>query len=104
PGAGGDRRRRGAAGLRGGRAVRPHRGGADRDQSHLRTPPRVEPGRLTDPIATILAMSDHGRSAALSLMESAGVAAPAIAVFLDAYDRVAAGETGLVAEADLEPV
>lgn len=55
-------------------------------------------------LATIWAMSDHGRAAALTLMEEAGVAAPAIAVFLDAYDRVAAGETGLVPEADLEPV
>lgn len=49
-------------------------------------------------------MSDHGRAAALNLMEEAGVAAPAIAVFLDAYDRVAAGETGLVPESELEPV
>ena len=49
-------------------------------------------------------MSDHGRRAALSLMEEAGVPAPAIAVFLDAYDRVAAAETCLVQEADLEPV
>src|SRR3954454_4499386 len=49
-------------------------------------------------------MSAPGLEACLQKMRDGGVADVAIAAFADLYERLAAGETGLIAEDELEPV
>lgn len=49
-------------------------------------------------------MSEAGRSAAVAMMRDAGVPAPAIDVFSRYYDELEAGATGLVPEADIDPL
>lgn len=48
-------------------------------------------------------MSQSGRNRAIQRMNEAGVSQPAIATFAAQYDKLAAGATGLIAEADVEP-
>lgn len=48
-------------------------------------------------------MTDTGRDLALRRMHEAGVSRPAIDTFALHYDALAAGATGLIAEADVEP-
>lgn len=49
-------------------------------------------------------MSAAGRRAAVARMEEAGVAAEAISVFTRFYGQLEAGATGLIPEADIDPV
>lgn len=48
-------------------------------------------------------MTATGRDLALTRMREAGVSQPAIDTFAQHYDALAAGATGLIAEADVEP-
>jgi UTP--glucose-1-phosphate uridylyltransferase len=49
-------------------------------------------------------MSAAGLEACTKKMRDAGVAGVAIDTFAELYKRLAAGETGLIAEAEIEPV
>src|SRR4051794_12620210 len=49
-------------------------------------------------------MGTDGLEACTTKMREAGVAEAAVATFAELYERLAAGETGLIAEADIEPV
>src|SRR3954447_16303953 len=49
-------------------------------------------------------MSAPGLEACLQKMRDGGVAGVAIDAFADLYERLAAGETGLIAESEIEPV
>ncbi|HEY8581473.1 MAG TPA: UTP--glucose-1-phosphate uridylyltransferase [Capillimicrobium sp.] len=49
-------------------------------------------------------MSTDGRDESIEKMRAEGVADTAIATFGELYERLVAGETGLIAEADIEPV
>src|SRR3954447_19503782 len=49
-------------------------------------------------------MSAPGLEACLQKMRDGGVAGVAIDTFAELYERLAAGETGLIAESDIEPV
>lgn len=48
-------------------------------------------------------MTSQGRDQALERMRAAGVSQPAMNTFARHYDNLAAGATGLIAEADVEP-
>jgi UTP--glucose-1-phosphate uridylyltransferase len=49
-------------------------------------------------------MGAEGLEACIQKMRDAGVAGAAIDTFAELYERLAAGDTGLIAEADIEPV
>ncbi len=49
-------------------------------------------------------MSSRGLQASVEKMRADGVAEPAIATFAELYERLVSGETGLIGEAELEPV
>src|SRR3954468_9849371 len=49
-------------------------------------------------------MSASGLEACIQKMRDAGVAGVAIDTFAELYERLAAGETGLIAESEIEPV
>src|SRR5258705_13769963 len=49
-------------------------------------------------------MSAEGLEACIQKMREAGVAGVAIDTFADLYRRLAAGETGLIGESEIEPV
>src|SRR5258705_13475179 len=49
-------------------------------------------------------MSATGLEACIQKMRDAGVAGVAIDTFAELYQRLAAGETGLIAESEIEPV
>jgi UTP--glucose-1-phosphate uridylyltransferase len=67
---------------------------------HARDRQLPRPARVAYPFG----MSNDGLQRARTLMEQAGVHPHAIAVFAHYYDVLASGETGVLAEPDLEPV
>src|SRR5690606_19245496 len=56
----------------------------------------------TDPVARLGAMTD-ARALALDRLRADGASGPAVATFALQYDRLAAGATGLIHEADVAP-